>query len=102
MTRMDEKKQIEEMAKTICDICRPKTDCANGKICTMAYLEAEGLYKEGFRKKDEILYRIEVEIREMIPKAPMDKMAMRTVYDMACEKTLYAVLRRLDELRSLI
>ena len=43
MTRMDKKKQIEELAKTICDICRQKTDCSNGQICTMAYIEAEGL-----------------------------------------------------------
>lgn len=51
MTRMDKKKQIEELAKTICDICRQKTDCSNGQICTMAYIEAEGLYKADYRKQ---------------------------------------------------
>lgn len=43
-------KQIEEMAKAICEICKCDGDC-DATICSSAFVEAESLYNAGYRKQ---------------------------------------------------
>ena len=50
---MSREKQIEEMAKEICAVCHAYKNCVNTTPCTMAYKEAEELYKDkGYRKQE--------------------------------------------------
>lgn len=55
---MDQKQQIEEMARTICNTCKEKMEvskkCKNViEPCLAAYAHAERLYNAGYRKIDE-------------------------------------------------
>ena len=46
---IEQAKQIEEMAKAICEVCKCDGDCS-ATICSSAFVEAEYLYNEGWRK----------------------------------------------------
>ena len=49
---MSDEKQIEELAQETCCICRVRTNCVNTSPCTMAFTEAEGLFRDaGYRKQ---------------------------------------------------
>lgn len=47
---MSKEKQIEEMAKAICEVCKCDGDC-DATICSSAFVEAEHLYNAGYRKQ---------------------------------------------------
>lgn len=56
MTDNYKKKQIEEMAKTICENCCADSPCifsSKGCLCADARSEAEHLYNVGYRKQTE-------------------------------------------------
>ena len=58
---MNAEKQIEEMAKVICDCCRTDGDCSNvakSIICNAAYQEAEALKTAGYRRASEVASEI--------------------------------------------
>ena len=59
---MTENEQIQEMARGMCDRCRPKTHCRHDNICDAVQEEAEELYNTGYRKASEVAREIFEEI----------------------------------------
>ena len=48
---MSEEKQIEEMAKLMCDKCRDSFGCHYTEICTETLDDAKSIYDKGYRKQ---------------------------------------------------
>lgn len=61
--------QIEEMAKTACDICAPKPCCLfldNARPCNSAFEYAYAIYNTGYRKADGVRKETAKEILDML------------------------------------
>ena len=50
---MSKEKQIEEMAKVMCDRCKVIFDCTSTEMCSECTADAEALYNAGYRKQSE-------------------------------------------------
>lgn len=48
---MTKDRQIDKMAQTICNVCYAHHSCHKEDVCVMAYVAAEGLYNDDWRKQ---------------------------------------------------
>lgn len=98
---MNTEKQIEEMAKDICEICRPYTKCTTDAECIMANVEAEKLVAKGYRKASEVAREISQDIIEPLWNAYKKSTCQETVLLVAliCETINYQLKKKYTEER---
>ena len=85
---MNKDKQIEEMAKLLCEDCgRTTSPCADdGGMCTAVYGQAEYLYNAGYRKASDVAREIFEEIESNMTDIRMEFATLRAIGGNAFEK----------------
>ncbi len=76
---MSRDKQIEEMAKGICDIQCNGLKCNECDTCCEYRMQAIALYNAGYRKKSDVAREIFVDVMEAVEKAIAE--ANKTITD---------------------
>jgi hypothetical protein len=102
---MDKKKQIEEMARDICNMCRDMYGVCDNKeeLCPAIKAEMEYLYNAGYRKESETAEKFakkvkEIKIRLDLIGNPYEKKYTQADLKEVANGVLNQFLRYIDEI----